>query len=77
MTVVLTKPELWEKCKQAAVEEIGAFNNRAMQSAVAAYKNLGGGYVPKTEIKEGEIPVKRIGKRVRHSSDALQRKEDQ
>jgi hypothetical protein len=48
MTVALTHPDLWETCKQQAVEAIGSFNNRAMQHAIAAYKAAGGDYVPKT-----------------------------
>jgi hypothetical protein len=40
-----TNPELWEACKQEAVEKMGKFSARAMQHAVLIYKQRGGGYV--------------------------------
>lgn len=37
--------ELWEYCKNEAVEKMGKFSARAMQYAVKLYKERGGGYV--------------------------------
>jgi hypothetical protein len=39
-------PELWERCKEAAVEKMGGkFSARAMQYAVKLYKDSGGEYI--------------------------------
>ena len=43
--VLRTHPELWEACKQEAVEKIGKFSARAMQHAVILYKQRGGEYL--------------------------------
>jgi hypothetical protein len=43
-------PELWEACKEEAVQKMGKFSARAMQQAVLLYKKRGGRY-------EGEKPV--------------------
>lgn len=40
-----TNPELWEYCKQEALEKMGKFSARAMQYAVKLYKERGGEYV--------------------------------
>ncbi len=44
------QPELWEKCKEDAIEKMGGkFSARAMQYAVKLYKDRGGTYIgPKT-----------------------------
>lgn len=40
-----TNPELWEHCKQEALEKMEKFSARAMQYAVKLYKERGGEYV--------------------------------
>jgi len=43
--VVRDNEQLWQSCKQEAVEKMGKFSARAMQHAVYLYKTRGGGYV--------------------------------
>jgi predicted methyltransferase len=43
--ITRTDEGLWAECKQEAVESMGKFSARAMQRAVALYKERGGGYV--------------------------------
>lgn len=42
---IRNNPELWERCKQEAINKIGKFSARAMQHAVQLYKKHGGGYI--------------------------------
>ncbi len=44
-TAKRTNPELWEYCKQEALEKMGKFSARAMQYAVKLYKEKGGEYI--------------------------------
>ena len=60
MTVTLTQPDLWESCRQEAVDKIGSFNNRAMQQAIQWYKERGGEYVPKTPAQIAEEAASNI-----------------
>lgn len=46
-TAVRDNEQLWEYCKQEAVEKMGKFSARAMQYAVKLYKERGGGYIGK------------------------------
>ena len=43
-TVIRTDPELWEMCKDEVLKKLGKFSARAMQQAVALYKQRGGSY---------------------------------
>lgn len=42
---IRNNPELWEQCKQEALNKMGKFSARAMQQAVQLYKKHGGGYI--------------------------------
>ncbi len=39
--------QLWEHCKEEALQKMGKFSARAMQYAVILYKERGGGYIGK------------------------------